>query len=107
MTCSVNHYTTDRDGTTYLDPSVQQMREVLESIDDPRPDHPEVWLSHYKSGWCLSVFPGGVLHLENDICNQAIRQLKYVKPTKVLELWLRLARGEIDQLLMHSWQFVS
>ena len=107
MKGSVFYYTTDLNGVTVLNPTVNQMRTVIHSLDDTHHNYIEVWLSHYESGWTMSVFPGGLIRFENEILKQPIRQLRYIYFTKILELWLRLSRGEVDFILNMRWNIVS
>ncbi len=107
MNDNLQYYATDRNGVTWMNPDVAELRKILLSLDQISPDHPEVWLSHFASGWCLSAFPGGTLHLDNEIAKHPTRELKNLSSTKMLELWLRLTRGEIDQIIVHPWKIIN
>ncbi|MEM9227078.1 MAG: hypothetical protein AAGA45_03835 [Verrucomicrobiota bacterium] len=99
------YHTTDRSGITELKPDDAKLWEILAEIDDEEGDAsaPEVWLTHLESGWSLSVWPGGLLTLENTLRTEPERSLRDVEPERIFALWKRLAAGEIELLLQEPW----
>src|SRR5262245_49652712 len=93
-------------------PTIGRLREILRELDIETGDfeHPDVSLKH-ETEWCLSAFLSGLLVWQNvgDDSEDAdpipddelvrymkgVRHMKGVSRQKVLELWLRLAAGDI------------
>lgn len=99
----MNYYTTDRDGVTELDPPPYRLRDVLRSLQEDRPEHAEVWLTHAASGWQATVFANGTIHLENDGLDEPVRELKAATPETALSIWQALASGQIEELKNRPW----
>lgn len=99
----MSFHTTDRDGITELNPSVEKMQEILETLQDDIPENPDVWLTH-DSGWSVSFFPSGLAILENEELEAESKQLTDVSSDKALQLWQLLAQGKIDTLLEGNWE---
>jgi len=101
------YHTTDFHGISELNPSAEKMRELLNSLDDLDADeaeHPDVSLVHTPSGWALSVYPKGVVTLENlDEPDDMPRFMSGISRNVALELWLELARGRIDHINSQPW----
>ncbi|MEO0511059.1 MAG: hypothetical protein AAF065_14510 [Verrucomicrobiota bacterium] len=100
-------HTTDIDGVSEINPSVEKMREVLELLDEPEiedEEHPDVSLVHDPTGWSLSVFPNGIVTFENlDDEDNTPRFMNGVSRTDVLKMWQELSRGKIERLLNQAW----
>ena len=96
-------HVTDRWGAMESNVSVERMRELLTSLDDIEDkEHPDVSLTH-NSGWCLSAFPGGLLVWENVEASTDPKYMRDVPQEKVLELWSKLAQGDIDAISSEPW----
>ena len=95
-------------------PSVERLREILQELDIETEDfeHPDVSLKH-ETEWCLSAFLSGLLIWENvdgvpenddpDPEAKPARHMKGVSRQKVLELWLKLAAGNIAAVEAEPW----
>ncbi|MCP4601045.1 MAG: hypothetical protein GY847_11055 [Proteobacteria bacterium] len=92
----------DRWGTEESNVSVERMRELLASLDIEDEEHPDVSLTH-ESEWCLSAFPGGLLVWENVETGTDPKHMRNVLREKVLELWTKLAQGDIDAVSSEPW----
>ncbi|MDQ8205881.1 hypothetical protein SH580_15470 [Coraliomargarita algicola] len=101
------YHTTDADGISELNPSIDKMRELLDSLDARDADeaeHPDVSLIHDHSGWSLSVYPSGVVTFENlDEVDDAPRFMSGITRNQALEMWLELSRGKIQQVNSRPW----
>lgn len=82
-------------------PSVDRMREVLAELDVDDDEHPSVSLAH-DSEWTLSAFPDGLVIWENAELDVAQHML-HVSRSKVLELWTKLAEGQIEAVKQEPW----
>jgi hypothetical protein len=93
-------------------PPVERLRAILEELDIETEDfeHPDVALKH-ETEWCLSVFLSGLLVWENvdgapeadEPEGKAVRHMEDVSRQKVLELWLKLAAGDIAAVEAEPW----
>jgi hypothetical protein len=99
----------DRWGASEREASVERLRELLQSLDIEDREHPDVSLTH-ESAWCLSAFPSGLLVWESleegehdPATKQPPRHMKGVSREKVLELWLKLAQGDIASVEAEPW----
>ena len=80
--------------------SLEQLYDELAADDD---EHPDVSLGH-ESSWSLSAFPGGLLVLENAEGDGPARHMASVPRAKVIELWRKLAGGDIQGVDSEPWQ---
>lgn len=94
---------TNRWGACAADPSVDHLRELLQSLDIEDDEHPDVSLKH-ETEWCLSAFPSGKLVWENveDEVDRP-RHMVHVSRERVLDLWLKLARGDLAAIEAEPW----
>jgi hypothetical protein len=93
----------DRWGAAELNPSIERLRELLQSLDIEDKEHPDVALK-YETEWCLSAFPSGLLVWENvEAEDDNAMHMKCVPREAILRLWLKLARGEIAAIQAEPW----
>lgn len=79
------------------------MREIVAELDVPDGEHPDTWLSH-DSGWTVSAHVCGRVVLENvEEPGQAPCHMLGVSRERVLELWLLLAAGDIEEVKRRPW----
>ena len=102
------YHTTDSWGVTEINPPVEMQRALLAELNEAGDaDHPDVSLIH-DSGWCLTYHKNGNLVLENlgddEDEEGTVRILRTVDPERVLELWSRLARGQVRALFSEPWE---
>lgn len=102
------YHTTDAHGITEINPCEARMRELLDELDDLEPDeaeHPDVSLIHDRSGWILTVYPRGIISLENlEDADESPRYQKGINRQTALQLWLILSQGDIAAVKEHDWQ---
>ena len=98
---TMSYWAYDRMGETLQKPSVDRMRELLASLDFQDEEHPGVSLNH-ESGWGLGAFGGGLLVWENVEQDNA-QHMKSVPREKMLELWHKLAQGDIEVVDGEAW----
>lgn len=96
-------HATERYGATIDEPSVEQMRVLLQSLPHDDDEHPDVSLTH-ETEWCIGAFPGGLVTFENLETDEGPFHLLDVPPERVLELWQLLAAGRIDELRRLAWE---
>jgi hypothetical protein len=83
-------------------PTIERMREVLGELDVEDEEHNSASLTH-DSEWCLEAFPSGLViwgHLEGN----SEKYLRGVSREKILELWIKLSKGEIAAVDSEPWQ---
>jgi hypothetical protein len=83
-------------------PSVERMREVLAELDAEDEEHGSVSLTH-ESEWCLGAYPGGLLVWEN-LEGDEPRHMNNVSRERMLELWIKLSRGELADIEREPWR---
>ena len=98
----MNYHVNTRFGGSEPMPSVDRMREVLTELDgEDDHEHPSVSLTH-ESEWSMSAFPDGLVIWENAEEDVA-RHMHHVSRSRVLELWTKLAEGQIDEIEAEPW----
>jgi len=85
------------------DPPLSSLPSLLKELDDRAEDteHGSVAVTH-ESEWCMSVYRGGYVvfeHLENG----GERHMRAVPDARIIELWSRLAQGDIASLEAEPW----
>lgn len=94
---------TDRLGGWDPDPPDERVAEVLAELDRPDPHHPSAWLRH-ESGWLLEAHGDGTLiWWRDDEPDCPFGHLRAVPRERVLELWRRLAVGEVVEIARLPW----
>ena len=99
-------HVTHRDGAMDSDPPISSLSALLRELDD-RPEeieHSAVALSH-ESEWCITVMCGGYVifeHLESDA--GGARHMRDVPDAKIIDLWSRLAQGDIATIESEPWR---
>lgn len=106
----MEYYTTDREGITELAPTEHRLRGLLRTVwqrdafTEADEDAPDVWLTHFHTGWTLFVYPSGLVVLENlDDEDCAVRHLRKVNFDHALYLWQMLLRGDLKKLFAQNW----
>ena len=95
-------HATDRWGAMLSNPSTNQLRELLATLDLVDSEHPDVSVTH-ESGWCLSAFPSGRLVWENVEDGSHPKHMASLPREQVLLLWLALAAGEVTKIAELQW----
>ncbi|MGJ8653298.1 MAG: hypothetical protein ACSHX8_08490 [Opitutaceae bacterium] len=101
------YHTTDANGITEINPCETRMSELIDELDDINPDevdHPDVSLIHDTSGWMITLYPKGIVSLENfEDADEVPRHMKAINRKKALKLWMELAQGDIESVTSHPW----
>src|SRR5688572_18750115 len=97
------YHVVTRWGDSVDSPSREKMLEILAELDRPDREHPDTWLTH-ESGWTLSVYESGLLVWENLEDSVGPRHLLGVPRQKTIELWIKLAEGEIAPIEKEPWR---
>lgn len=99
----MSYFANDRWGASEPEPTRDRMREILAELDLDDDEHPDASLSH-ESGWTLSAFGSGLVIWQNVESRDAKpRHIRGVSRERVLELWLRLANGELPVIEREPW----
>lgn len=78
------------------------MRQLLNSLANDDPEHPDVSLNH-ESGWSLSVFSGGLIIFENVETGEGPWHMRASQTDTILKLWRALAASDLQHLLSQPW----
>ena len=99
MTFSIVH----RDGGFEDEASVNMFSSLYDERFIEDDEHISVSVGH-ESEWYLSLYPDGTLIWENvaDRIDQP-RHMKNMPKEKVIDLWTKLANGEIEAFNRESW----
>jgi hypothetical protein len=102
----MSYHVTHRDGEMESDPPLSSLGDLLHELDERPQDteHGSVALSH-ESEWCISVMRGGYVifeNLENDAGTE--RHTRDLPEAKIIELWTRLAHGDIASIESEPWK---
>jgi hypothetical protein len=99
----MSYFANNRWGASVREPTRDRMREILAELDLEDDEHPDASLSH-ETGWSLSAFGSGLVIWENiESSDEKARHMRGVSRDRVLELWLRLAEGEITAIEREPW----
>jgi hypothetical protein len=89
-------------GGSEADAPVERMRVALSELDTEDIEHPDTWLTH-ESGWTLTVFSTGLVIWENVEEDEPARHQKGISRERALELWMKLARGDVEGIEKEHW----
>ena len=100
----MTYFAHDRSGAMETNPPIERLRELLQSLDAEDYEHPDVALTH-DSEWCLSAYRSGLLVWENlnEAGSFSAWHMTFVPREKVLELWLKLAQGDLAAVQAEPW----
>jgi len=96
-------HVTHRYGNMNSDPPLTSLPGLLQELNERPEDteHGSVGVTH-ESEWCMSVSSGGYVILEH-LEEGGERHMRGVSDTKILDLWSRLARGDIASVKAEPW----
>jgi hypothetical protein len=77
------------------------MREILDELATDDQEHPSAWLTDDETGWTLDAYQSGLLIWQNRFAPP--RHINNVPRERVLELWVKLANGKIDEIEKEPW----
>ena len=98
-------FTTDLDGLTLINPSREDRRRILESVQkDPDADYPEVYLTT-EDGTVIGYRTGGVLFQEED--GEISRIITDASVDAAEKVWTALATGREDALEDLPWDYLE
>lgn len=100
----MNYHVTHRYGAMTKNPPISSFSDLLRELVN-RPDdqeHSSVSVTH-ESEWCLSASVGGCLTFENLEHGEA-RHMNGVSSEKILELWEKLACGDLARIEQEPWR---
>ncbi|WP_369259834.1 hypothetical protein [Streptomyces sp. R35] len=101
----MSYWMNDVMGASIDEPNETQIREIVSSLQTLADDeHPDVSLEH-ESGWGLSIYVDGTLLWEN-VEDSSIppREITLDSWDEVIEVLLKLSRGDIDAVNQLDWQ---
>jgi hypothetical protein len=100
MSFIITHRYGDQERST----SAEVLPALLRELDDRKEDteHGSVAVTH-ESEWCMEVFRGGHVtfaHLEEG----GASHMRDVSEVRILELWRRLAEGDVASVQKEPWK---
>lgn len=92
-----------RYGKCEPNPPLASLDALYAELSQEDEEHPDVSLGH-ESGWSLSANRNGLLVWENVEDGDKPRHMPSVPKQKVIELWRKLAQGDIESIDAEPWQ---
>ena len=93
------------DGSGEDNPPVESLSGLFDELLTADREHGDVTVVNDDSGWCMSAHRDGRLVFEKlGSGGTAAKHMMPVSKERVLELWGRLIKGEIDILLGEPWK---
>jgi hypothetical protein len=89
-------------GSSTTEPLFETFPALYDKLAHADGEHTDVCLAH-ESEWGLSAFKDGLLVWENLAEGDGPRHMAAVPREKVLELWERLAAGDIEAVEREPW----
>lgn len=89
-------------GDDERDPPLERLEKLYAEKDDGDEEHFGVSVIH-ETEWCLTLQPNNTLIWENLEDGSNPRHLDNVTKEKVLELWTKLTRDEIEEIHKEPW----
>jgi hypothetical protein len=84
------------------DPPLERLEELYTEKDTGDQEHFGVSVTH-ETEWCLTLQPNNTLIWENVADGDHPRHMEDVPKDKVLDLWGKLARGDIAGIDSETW----
>jgi hypothetical protein len=91
------------DGSGSDNPPLESLPTLYEELSLADQEHGDVSVIDDQSGWCMSAHRDGRLVFVN-FGQGGARHMMAVPKDRVLELWLRLIRGDIEGLHAEPWK---
>jgi hypothetical protein len=91
-----------RFGECVTNPPLDTLDSLYAELEIDDDEHPSVSVQH-ESEWSLEAFPGGLLIWENVEDGNHPRHLKSVAKEKTIDLWRKLAAGDIEAVDSEAW----
>jgi len=82
-------------------PPLSSLSPLLDELATADPEHGDVSLTH-ESEWCISVSRSGYVTFEN-LEEGEPRHMRDLSREKILDLWAKLSRGEIESIESEAW----
>ena len=84
-------------------PPLSILLQLLAELDAHDSEHVDVAVTH-ESGWCLSAGRDGRVSWENVEAGPPPRHLPKVPAQKIIELWTKLAQGDVAAIEAEPWR---
>ena len=93
------------DGSGEDNPPLEKLSDLYDELCTADAEHGHVAVVDDETQWCLSASRDGCVVLEQlGTRGRTARHMRSLPKQRVLNLWLRLAQGEIDGLLSEDWR---
>jgi len=84
-------------------PPLSSFEALLAELDPNDQEHCDVAVTH-ESGWCISTGISGNISWENVEEGPPPRHMIGVPPEKIIELWTKLAKGDLAAIESEPWR---
>ena len=91
------------DGSSTENPPIESLEALYDELLGPDCAHGDVAVVHENTGWSISAHRDGRLVFEH-LGKGGERHMIPVPKKRTIQLWIRLAEGDIDGLLAEPWK---
>jgi hypothetical protein len=91
------------DGSGEQNPPLERLSDLFDELLTADQEHGDVAVSNYDIGWRISAHRDARVIL-SEIGKRRPRHMIPITKETVLDLWTRLARGEIESILSEPWK---
>lgn len=92
------------DGGSSDNPSLDDLGKLYDELAIADEEHFDVSVIHDESGYSITAYPSGYVILENLIeLTPGFRHIDGVTKEQVIDMWRRLAAGDIPWILALPW----
>lgn len=92
------------DASSDDDPPLESLSDLYDELDTSGIIDGNVAVIHDDTGWCLSAHRDRRVVLEQLGARGTARHMLPISKEQVLQLWVRLIKGEVDVLLAEPWK---
>lgn len=91
------------DGSGENEPPIDRLSQLYDELLAADQEHGDVSVVHDNTGWSMSAHRDGRLVFEH-LGDGGERHMIPVPKARVLELWNRLIKGDVDGILTEPWK---
>lgn len=91
------------DGSGETDPPIEALSSLYDELLTTDAEHGDVSVIDDRTAWCLSAYRDGRVILGN-LQGGGERHMLSVPKEQVLDMWRKVAAGDIDSVLAEPWQ---
>ncbi len=91
------------DGSSDDDAPTSSFESLYDELRHADGEHTDVAVIDDDTGWCITAYSSGLVLLES-LADGTTSHLRGLDRKQVIELWMHLARGSMDEVRKLPWQ---